>query len=109
MIRKIAFSFLLCWPLVAIVMTNGSDRNDAHADYGDRSPQEIDKINFVADPPFISDTNSRWVDSVFKTLTPEERIGQLFMVAAWSNKDKKHETEISNLIKNEKIGGLIFM
>jgi beta-N-acetylhexosaminidase len=109
MIRKIAFSFLLCWPLVALVMTNGSDRNDAHADYGDRSPQQIEKINFVADPPFIADTNSRWVDSVFKTLTPEERIGQLFMVAAWSNKDKKHETEISNLVKNQKIGGLIFM
>lgn len=109
MVRKIAFAFLLCWPLVAIVLTYGSSRNDAYADGADRSPKQIGKTDFLVDPPFISDTNSAWVDSVFKTLTPEERIGQLFMVAAWSNKDKKHETEISGLINNQKIGGLIFM
>ena len=28
----------------------------------------------------------RWVDSVFTTLTPDERIGQLIMVAGYSNR-----------------------
>lgn len=109
MLKKIAFSLLLCWPLVAIVITGATDRSDAYADGPDRSPQQIEKSDLVVDPPFVQDTDSKWVDSVFKTLTPDERIGQLFMVAAWSNKDKKHENEISDLIKTQKIGGLIFM
>lgn len=100
---------MLCWPVVAIILTSVSDRNDAYADGYDRSPKHIDKSDFYADPPFIADTNSKWVDSVFNSLSEDERIGQLFMVAAWSNKDKKHETEITDLIKNQKVGGLIFM
>ncbi len=59
------------------------------------------------DPPFyVSDTH--WADSVFKTLTAEERIGQLFMVAAYSNKGKAHLKEIKKLVNQYKIGGLIF-
>ncbi|MFN3998025.1 glycoside hydrolase family 3 N-terminal domain-containing protein [Algoriphagus sp.] len=49
-----------------------------------------------------------WVDSVFSALTFEQRLGQLFMVAAYSNKDQKHIDEISNLVKTENLGGLIF-
>lgn len=49
-----------------------------------------------------------WADSVFKSLSLEERIGQLFMVAAYSNKTAAHEQELANLIKKSHIGGLIF-
>ena len=49
-----------------------------------------------------------WVDSVFNALSFEERLGQLFMVAAYSNKDQKHVDEISALIRNENLGGVIF-
>lgn len=108
MLRKVAFSFLLGWPVIGLMMNFASNHDSAYAD-DPRSPKQINKSDFVADPAFIADTNSKWVDSVFNTLTEDERIGQLFMVAAWSNKDKKHETEISDLIKNQKIGGLIFM
>ena len=59
-------------------------------------------------PPFLQYTNSTWVDSVFQSLTQEERIAQLIMVAAYSNRDEAHKREILNLIKNQKIGGLIF-
>lgn len=59
------------------------------------------------DPPFyLKDTH--WADSVFKTLTAEQRIGQLFMVAAYSNKDKAHAKEILKLVDDYYIGGLIF-
>ncbi|OEK02412.1 glycosyl hydrolase [Roseivirga sp. 4D4] len=51
---------------------------------------------------------SEWVDSVFNALTPEQRIGQLFMVAAYSNRDEKHYKEIDKLITEYNIGGLIF-
>lgn len=49
-----------------------------------------------------------WVDSVFQSLPFEDRLGQLFMVAAYSNKGKAHRDEISELIQEENIGGLIF-
>ncbi|MDA0313785.1 MAG: serine hydrolase [Bacteroidetes bacterium] len=54
------------------------------------------------------DLQQLWVDSVFHALTFEERLGQLFMVAAYSNKDQRHVDEISALIQKENLGGLIF-
>jgi len=50
-----------------------------------------------------------WVDSVYNSLNIEERIGQFFMVAAYSNKDEAHYKEIEKLVRDNKIGGLIFM
>ena len=58
-------------------------------------------------PPFYL-INTHWADSVLKSLTVDERIAQLFMVAAYSNKDKTHIKEIKKLIDQYKIGGLIF-
>src|SRR5690606_4275264 len=64
----------------------------------------------IVDPLESMDTRnqSRWVDSVFHSLTFEERLGQLFMVAAYSNKDERHKGELSRLIREENLGGLIF-
>ncbi|WP_238395753.1 hypothetical protein [Pontibacter pudoricolor] len=50
-----------------------------------------------------------WVDSVFNSLSPDQRIGQLFMVAAYSNKNEKHFREIDTLITRYGIGGVMFM
>ncbi|NUY79970.1 serine hydrolase [Flavobacterium sp. MAH-1] len=49
-----------------------------------------------------------WVDSIYKSMTIDEKIGQLFMVSAYSNKDTAHVNSISRLIKNQHIGGVIF-
>jgi len=59
-------------------------------------------------PPFYSDEASAWADSVMSTLNRHERIAQLIMVAAWSNKDATHVAEIRKLIMDWGIGGLIF-
>ena len=53
-------------------------------------------------------TEKQWVDSVYNSLTQRERIGQLFMVAAYSNKDEAHVRSVEKLIQDYKIGGLIF-
>ncbi|MCK5029209.1 MAG: serine hydrolase [Bacteroidales bacterium] len=50
----------------------------------------------------------QWVNSVMKKMSLEEKIAQLFMVAAYSNKDQKHINEITYLINKYKIGGIIF-
>ncbi len=60
------------------------------------------------EPPFTSALQNHWVDSVLKSMTPEERIAQLIMVAAFSNRDSVHENEIVRMIEKQKIGGLIF-
>ncbi|MFY7741287.1 MAG: glycoside hydrolase family 3 N-terminal domain-containing protein [Flavobacterium sp.] len=50
----------------------------------------------------------KWVDSIYNVLSLEEKIGQLFMVAAYSNKDSAHIKSLDKLIIEQKIGGLIF-
>ncbi|MFP5470889.1 MAG: glycoside hydrolase family 3 N-terminal domain-containing protein [Bacteroidia bacterium] len=57
---------------------------------------------------FLEENNYPWADSVFTSLSSDERIAQLFMVAAYSNKDQAHVNEISKLVKDYHIGGLIF-
>jgi beta-glucosidase-like glycosyl hydrolase/CubicO group peptidase (beta-lactamase class C family) len=52
---------------------------------------------------------TKWVDSILNKMTIDEKIGQLFMVQAYSNKDEKHRMFVDSLIKNYHIGGLIFM
>ena len=52
---------------------------------------------------------AEWVEKQIQGMTPDERIGQLFMLAAYSNKDQGHQNYLSSIIRNYKIGGLIFM
>jgi beta-glucosidase-like glycosyl hydrolase/CubicO group peptidase (beta-lactamase class C family) len=74
------------------------------------SSGKLNETLLVEDPLISGDPISQlnWVDSVFQSLTFEERLGQLFMVAAYSNQDQAHIDKISNLIKTENLGGLIF-
>ena len=64
--------------------------------------------SLVQNPPFY-DTDTVWVNQMMSSLTLDQRIAQLFMVAAYSNKGKSHQEEIENLISNYHIGGLMFM
>lgn len=63
----------------------------------------------AGDPPRHTSSPNHWVDSVYQTMNDTQRVAQLFMVAAYSNKDEAHEKEIQTLIKRYGIGGLIFM
>ena len=51
---------------------------------------------------------SKWVDSIMNKMTLDQKIGQLFMVASYSNRDEAHAKEIENLINQYEIGGVIF-
>lgn len=50
----------------------------------------------------------KWVDSLMNQMTIEEKIGQLFMVAAYSNKGEAHKEFITELIEQYHVGSLIF-
>ena len=64
-----------------------------------------------SDPLMTKDSlaQTKWVDSILGKMTVEEKIGQLFMVQAYSNKNEEHTLFINSLINNYHIGGLIFM
>jgi len=49
-----------------------------------------------------------WVDSVYYSLSPQQRIGQLFMLRANSETDSTEIRLLSRLIKEYNIGGLCF-
>lgn len=51
---------------------------------------------------------SKWAEETLSAMTIEEKIGQLFMVAAYSDKGEQHQKSIQKLIKEHHIGGLIF-
>ncbi len=51
----------------------------------------------------------KWVDSILSSMTIDEKIGQLFMVQAYSNLDSVHENKIKEMIQNYHVGNLIFM
>ena len=63
------------------------------------------------DPLRATDYNAQeqWVDSIVKNMTVDEKIGQLFMVQAYSNKKNAHTNSIKKMISDYHIGGLIFM
>src|ERR1039458_8780245 len=60
-------------------------------------------------PPFLYGDSGHWVDSVFNSLSPQQRLGQLFMLGVVSNKNKKYEDEIADEICNYNIGGIMFL
>ena len=60
-----------------------------------------------AQSPAVSPSD-KWVDSVMQTLDTKEKIAQLINIAAFSNRDQAFEDSISAIIREYKIGGLIF-
>lgn len=75
---------------------------------------EITKAQISTPPPFLN-TNKFWVDSVFNSLTPDERIAQLIMVAAVSDTKRalidpktSNPAAVEKLIRENKIGGVVF-
>ena len=51
----------------------------------------------------------KWVDSILSPMTIDEKIGQLFMIQAYSNLDSVHENKIKEMIQKYHVGNLIFM
>ena len=65
---------------------------------------KADRKNFFPE----TDLETHWVDSIYNQMTFDEKVGQLFMVAAYSNKDTIHTNAVEKLVRDYKIGGLIF-
>ncbi len=66
------------------------------------------EFKFKTSPPPFLKTNDNWVDSVLQALSPEEKLGQLFMVSAYPERGKNDIRRVTELIKKQNVGGLIF-
>ena len=87
-IYKISFILLFCIFLTSNVKAQYQPRNISSA--------EINKAN-------------EWVDKTYLSLSQDEKLGQLFIVALYTNKDEAHINNVRKIVNNEKIGGLILM
>ena len=62
--------------------------------------------------PLIDNSNpkaqKKWVDSVYASMSLNEKVGQLFMVQVMSNQDEKTKNKIVELIRDYHIGGIIY-
>ncbi len=54
------------------------------------------------------ETQQKWVDSIYSTLTLAEKVGQLYMIQVMSNQDKTTKNNIIKLIRDHHIGGIIY-
>jgi beta-N-acetylhexosaminidase len=59
------------------------------------------------DPVFLT-TPDVWVDSVLNTMTPEQRVAQMIMIAAYSNNNPANEKEVEKLVRENGVGGVVF-
>jgi beta-glucosidase-like glycosyl hydrolase/CubicO group peptidase (beta-lactamase class C family) len=60
------------------------------------------------DVPAFMEGPMPWADSVLASLSLDDRIAQLMMVAAYSNKGRAHVREVEDMVRQRNIGGLIF-
>lgn len=59
-------------------------------------------------PDFLTNYNQRWVDSVFNTLTLEEKIGQLLMPRGNTSGQGYNFDKLKKWVQDYKLGGLVF-
>ncbi len=55
------------------------------------------------------DSLSLKVDSLLTTMSLKEKVGQLFMIAAYSNKDENYRVYLETLVRDYGVGGIIVM
>lgn len=85
---KVSFSIIVIFCLSLILEAQYQPKNI--------SPSEIKKAN-------------EWVSKTYNSLSQDEKLGQLFIVALYTNKDEAHINGVRNIVVNEKLGGLILM
>ncbi len=58
--------------------------------------------------PYGNFNSTGWADSLLNTLSLDEKIGQLFMVAAFSNRNSQYENNLIATLRKFHIGGVCF-
>jgi beta-N-acetylhexosaminidase len=93
-----------------LVTTACRDRKNPHKTVVFEAPEVQPEDTIKYPNALITTLNRRnaWVDSVFRRLSPDQRIAQLMIVEAFSNKGPEHEADVLHLIRRYGVGGIIF-
>lgn len=68
-------------------------------------------ISFGQKDPLVTKdslSQSQWVNQIYASMSPEERVGQLFMVSSTSNQNRNAADAIKKLVQDHHLGGIIF-
>ncbi|WP_345268269.1 glycoside hydrolase family 3 N-terminal domain-containing protein [Nibrella viscosa] len=108
--KVVSLKLVICLSAVGLLTAFSLIRADL---IGSRKSASVAPIHAYAphkplDVLSLEKAGQQWVDSVFQTMTPEQKIGQFFMVATFSNRDEHHYQYIETLVRDYHIGGLIF-
>ncbi|MCX6268410.1 MAG: serine hydrolase, partial [Bacteroidetes bacterium] len=63
---------------------------------------------FTAKPVCAQHSDKQWIDSVYTSLTMEQRIAQLLIIRAYSWKDSTYNDSLVHLISKYNVGGVCF-
>ena len=95
--------------LVSLLLLMTSSFLDAPEDLRPSSNKRSTEVTHRFDPDEDEQRKEKlWVDSIFKTLTIDQQIGQLFMIRAHSNLGADHTASVKQQIKKYHVGGLCF-
>lgn len=71
--------------------------------------QQSKKYNKTKVPAVkTSGAQQHWVDSVFRKMTPEQKVAQLIFIRAYSTNNTANEQQVRDLIQQKHVGGIVF-
>ncbi len=112
LVQRLWLLLLLAAPLPALAQHRPSPPVKAKSGKLKTAPRPLNAkalpFNSPKGPAFTRYLHSAWVDSLMRALTPDQRAAQLFMVAAYSNRQRIDEDSVSALVRQYGIGGIIF-
>ncbi|TAE01093.1 MAG: glycosyl hydrolase [Bacteroidetes bacterium] len=95
---SLTLSFLLTW--ITFPLNNSEQVADFHEKNPEKIKQIILKINYY-------ERQNLWIDSLMKTMTDDQKIGQLLMVGAFPKQDEAHFKNVDEFIEKYHVGGLL--
>lgn len=96
------FVMLFFFPLVGFSWLGNPGRTP------DAEKAKMKRTYLPIHAPF-GEVDGTWARQSLNAMSLEEKVGQLFMVPAYSNGDEKHLQSIDSLVMADQVGGVIFM
>ncbi|MEZ4986499.1 MAG: glycoside hydrolase family 3 N-terminal domain-containing protein, partial [Saprospiraceae bacterium] len=70
--------------------------------------QLLSQVQYHANLDQSNAVEAMWVDSVFNSMTWEQRVGQLIMVRSYSNQGSEQAAAVEKLVRDYHVGGVCF-
>jgi beta-N-acetylhexosaminidase len=109
---KVAVGLFVAMIVSTVVATAWKMRNEIAPTFlkdaeSDAPPRPVQKSYKASNPVEVLPVSS-WADSTLRTMTLDEKIGQFFMIATFSNRNESYYQTVDRLIADYHLGGLIF-